>query len=145
MRSTRDRIRHALSFEIIALLIVTPLGALFFEKPIEDIGVIAIGGATIATGWNYLYNLGFDHLMRRMTGGTQKSPAIRVAHSILFELGLLIVLLPFVAWYLDISLWEALVMDIAFALFYVAYAFVFNWAYDRIFPLPEWKEQAEAR
>jgi len=145
MRSTRDRIRHALSFEIIALLIVTPLGALFFDKPIEDIGVIAIGGATIATGWNYLYNLGFDHLMRRMTGGTQKSPAIRVAHSILFELGLLIVLLPFVAWYLDISLWEALVMDIAFALFYVAYAFVFNWAYDRIFPLPEWKEQAEAR
>ncbi|AXV14334.1 hypothetical protein CYG48_00530 [Neorhizobium sp. SOG26] len=145
MRSTRDRIRHALSFEIIALLIVTPLGALFFHKPIEDIGVIAVGGATIATGWNYLYNLGFDHLMRRMTGGTQKSPAIRVAHSILFELGLLIVLLPFVAWYLDISLWEALVMDIAFALFYVAYAFVFNWAYDRIFPLPEWKEQAEAR
>ena len=145
MRSTRDRIRHALSFEIIALLIVTPLGALFFHKPIEDIGVIAIGGATIATGWNYLYNLGFDHLMRRMTGGTQKSPAIRVAHAILFELGLLIVLLPFVAWYLDISLWEALVMDIAFALFYVAYAFVFNWAYDRIFPLPEWKERVEAR
>jgi uncharacterized membrane protein len=145
MRSTRDRIRHALSFEIIALLIVTPLGALFFNKPIEDIGVIAIGGATIATGWNYLYNLGFDHLMKHFTGGTQKSPAIRIAHSILFELGLLIVLLPFVAWYLDISLWEALVMDIAFALFYVVYAFVFNWAYDRIFPLPEWQEEAEAR
>ncbi|SMF42427.1 Uncharacterized membrane protein [Xaviernesmea oryzae] len=144
MRSTCDRIRHAISFEVIALLIVTPLGALAFGKPLSDIGVIAIGGATIATGWNYLYNLGFDHLMRRLTGGTQKTPAIRVGHAILFEVGLLIVLLPFVAWYLDISLWEALIMDVAFAVFYVFYAFAFNWAYDRLFPLPEWQE-AEAR
>ncbi|MBW6423262.1 PACE efflux transporter [Rhizobium sp. XQZ8] len=142
MRSTRDRIRHAISFELIALLIVTPVGALLFSKPISDIGVIAIGGATIATGWNYLYNLGFDHLMRRQTGSTRKSPAIRVAHAILFELGLLVVLLPFVAWYLQISLWEALVMDVAFALFYVVYAFVFNWGYDRVFPLPEWQMES---
>lgn len=144
MRSTSDRIRHAISFEIIALLIVTPLGALAFGKPVSDIGIIVIGGATIATGWNYLYNLGFDHLMRRLTGGTQKTPAIRAGHAILFEVGLLIVLLPFVAWYLDISLWEALIMDLAFAAFYVVYAFVFNWAYDRLFPLPEW-QKAEAR
>ena len=145
MRSTRDRIRHAISFELIALLIVTPAGALLFGKPISDIGVIAVGGATIATGWNYLYNLGFDHLMRRLTGSTQKSTAIRVGHAILFELGLLVVLLPFVAWYLQISLWDALIMDVAFALFYVVYAFVFNWGYDRVFPLPEWQEKAEAR
>ncbi len=144
MRSTYDRIRHAISFEIIALLIVTPLGALVFGKPLADIGVIAIGGATIATGWNYLYNLGFDHLMTRMTGSTRKTPAVRVGHSILFEFGLLIVLLPFIAWYLGISVWEALMMDISFALFYVVYAFVFNWAYDRLFPLPEWREE-EAR
>lgn len=144
MRSTRDRIRHAISFELIALLIVTPAGALFFDKPISDIGVIAVGGATIATGWNYLYNLGFDHLLRRLTGGTLKSPLIRVAHAVLFELGLLIVLLPFVAWYLNISLWEALVMDIAFALFYVVYAYIFNWAYDRLFPLPEWQQNKAA-
>ncbi len=145
MRSTRDRIRHAISFELIALLIVTPAGAVLFEKPISDIGVIAVGGATIATGWNYLYNLGFDHLMRRLTGSTQKSTSIRVGHAILFELGLLVVLLPFVAWYLQISLWDALIMDVAFALFYVVYAFVFNWGYDRVFPLPEWQEKAEAR
>jgi len=145
MRSTRDRIRHAISFELIALLIVTPAGALLFDKPISDIGVIAIGGATIATGWNYLYNLGFDHLMQRLRGSTQKSTAIRAAHAIVFELGLLVVLLPFVAWYLQISLWEALIMDVAFALFYVVYAFVFNWGYDRVFPLPEWQEKAEAR
>jgi len=29
-------------------------------------------------------------------------------------------------------------MDLAIAAFYVAYAFVFNLAYDRAFPLPSW-------
>jgi uncharacterized membrane protein len=70
--------------------------------------------------------------------------ALRVAHAVLFELGLLIVLMPFIAWYLGVSLMQALVMDISFALFYLVYAFFFNLAYDRIFPLPEWQEEAKA-
>jgi uncharacterized membrane protein len=134
MRSTLDRIRHAISFELIGLALVTPLGALAFDMPVGDIGIVG--------GWNYLYNIGFDHLMRRLTGGTQKSLVVRIAHAVLFELGLLIVLLPLIAWYLDVSLVHALTMDISFAVFYVIYAFVFNWAYDRIFPLPEWTGEA---
>lgn len=143
MRTARDRIRHALSFEIVGLALVTPLGALAFDMPIADIGVVGFAGATIATIWNYIYNLGFDHLMQRVTGGTQKSIPIRVAHTVLFEVGLLIVLLPFIAWYLDVSLVHAFLMDVSFALFYMGYAFVFNWAYDRIFPLPEWQQANE--
>ncbi|MDZ7925626.1 MAG: PACE efflux transporter [Agrobacterium sp.] len=141
MRTLPDRIRHALSFEIIGLLLVVPLGALVFHMPIEDIGIVGLVSATLATAWNYLYNLGFDHAMQRLKGTTLKTPAIRVGHALLFELGLLIVLMPFIAWYLGISLAQALVMDISFALFYVVYAFVFNWGYDRLFPLPEWQSQ----
>lgn len=144
MRSLQDRIRHALSFEIIGLMLVIPLGALLFGMPMEDIGIVGLVSATLATVWNYIYNLGFDHAMQRLKGTTLKTPAIRVAHAVLFELGLLIVLMPFIAWYLNISLAHALVMDISFALFYVVYAFVFNWSYDRIFPLPEWKSQQDA-
>jgi uncharacterized membrane protein len=145
MRTTRDRIRHAISFELIGLLLITPLGAFAFGMPIEHIGVVGIVSATIATGWNYLYNLGFDHLMQKLRGTTHKTPALRIAHALLFEVGLLITLLPFIAWYLGVSLGHALVMDISFALFYVVYAFVFNWAYDRLFPLPEWQEKAQTR
>ena len=145
MRTIADRIRHALSFEIIGLILMIPLGALLFSMPAEDIGVVGVVSATIATAWNYLYNLIFDHAMQRSRGTTQKTTGIRVVHALLFEAGLLVALLPFVAWYLDISLWEALVMDVAFAVFYVFYAFAFNWAYDRIFPLPEWQEKTEAR
>lgn len=145
MRSLADRIRHALSFEIIGLLLIVPLGALVFGMPMEDIGIVGVVSATLATTWNYIYNLIFDHAMQRVKGTTLKTPAIRVAHAVLFEIGLLIALMPFIAWYLGISLMHALVMDISFALFYVVYAFAFNWGYDRLFPLPEWKTQAPAQ
>lgn len=139
MRSFGDRIRHALSFEIIGLLLVTPLGAWAFHMPLHDIGLVGLVSATIATGWNFAYNFLFDLAMERKLGTTQKTPPLRVLHTVLFEFGLLLLLMPFIAWYLGVSLWQALVMDVSFALFYMVYALLFNWLYDRIFPLPEWK------
>jgi len=135
MRTVKDRIRHAISFELIGIMLVIPLGTWLFDKPMSDIGVVAVVGATIATCWNYVYNLGFDHAMLRLLGGVRKTVPIRVFHAMLFETGLLIVLLPFIAWYLGVSLTHAFQMDISFSIFYVIYAFVFNWAYDVIFPV----------
>lgn len=136
MRTTGDRIRHAISFEIIGLLTITPLGAWAFGLPLEAIGVVAIVGATIATTWNYLFNLGFDHAMLRLFGDVRKSLAARIVHALLFEVGLLAALAPFIAWHLGVTLVEAVVMDLSFAGFYLVYAFVFNWSYDLIFPVP---------
>ena len=141
MRKTADRIRHAVLFEVIGILLATPLAAFAFGIHAGDSAVIVIGSATLAMLWNYIYNLGFDHLMVRLRGTTQKTAAIRVAHAVLFELGLLVALMPLIALYLGISLWQAFLMDIAFALFYMGYALVFNWAYDKLFPLPEWGEK----
>jgi uncharacterized membrane protein len=141
MRSTKDRIRHALSFEIIGLLMVTPLGAYFFHMPMEHMGVAALVGATIATLWNYVYNLAYDRVMLRLLGHVRKSLRQRILHATLFELGLLLALMPFFAWYLQISLLQALVMDLGFAGFYLVYAFVFNWAYDVVFPVPSLPSQ----
>ncbi|TNC14797.1 PACE efflux transporter [Methylobacterium terricola] len=142
MRSTRDRIRHALLFEAIGLALIVPLGTALFGLHAAEMGVIGIGSAVAATGWNYVYNLGFDHAMQRLVGHTRKSLGLRLAHAVTFEAGLLVILLPPIAWYLGIGLVQAFVMDIAIALFYVAYAFVFNWAYDRAFPLKDWGEVA---
>ncbi|ATN35415.1 hypothetical protein ACO34A_16555 [Rhizobium sp. ACO-34A] len=144
MRSTSDRIRHAISFELIALGIITPLGAWVYSLPISEIGVISVASATIAMLWNYVYNIGFDHAMQRLTGTTAKSVAARVLHAALFEAGLLIVLAPLIAWYLNVGFWHAVVMDVSFSLFYMVYAFVFNWAYDRVFPIPEWQDRSQA-
>lgn len=136
MRGTLDRIRHTVGFELIGLLIFAPLGSLVFGYALHQMGVIAAVASLIAAVWNYVYNLMFDKAMVRLTGSVRKSPAVRVCHALLFELGLLIVFLPSVAWYLKISLVDALLMDLAVAGFYVVYAFVYNWAYDIVFPVP---------
>lgn len=137
MRKTGDRIRHAISFEVIALALVTPLGAIVFAKPMLDMGVITILSATIAMLWNYVYNLGFDHAAMRLYGRVQKTLRMRIFHAILFEAGLLVVLVPLIMSYLSVGFLQAFAMDISFAVFYLVYAFVFNWSYDVIFPLPE--------
>ncbi len=142
MRSLPDRIRHVVSFEVIGLALVTPLGALLFDQPMLDIGVLSAIIAMLATLWNLVYNYLFDIVMRSVAGTTAKGAVLRVFHAVLFEVGLLCVLLPFIAAYLGMSLWQALMMDISFALFYMAYAFLFNWVYDRVFPLPEWQGQS---
>lgn len=144
MRKTGDRIRHALSFEILGILLATPFASILFHLPGEQSAVLVVASALVAMAWNYLYNLGFDHLLTAWRGTTAKSAPMRIAHALLFELGLLVVMLPLVSWYLGIGLWEALVMDLALAGFYMAYAFAFNWAYDRVFPLPEWQQEVRS-
>ena len=45
-------------------------------------------------------------------------------------------LVPVFAWWLDVSLWQALVMDLGLVVFFLIYTFVFNWAFDLVFGLP---------
>ncbi len=135
MRSFGDRVRHAVLFELIGLATFTPLAAIVFNQPIAHMGVIGVVGATVATLWNFIYNLGFDRALMRLRGEVQKTIGIRIIHAVLFEAGLVVILIPFIAWYLQITLVAALLMDIAVVTFYLVYAFVFNIAYDWVFPI----------
>ena len=45
-------------------------------------------------------------------------------------------LIPLMAWWFNISLWEAAVMEAGLLVFFMVYTFAFNWAFDRIFGLP---------
>ena len=51
-------------------------------------------------------------------------------HALLFEGGLVVLLVPLVAWWLEVSYWQAFLLDIGFFLFFLPYTFVFNWLYD---------------
>lgn len=137
MRTTADRVRQAVSFEVIGLLLTIPLAILIFGFSTSETSGLAVIGASLATGWNYVFNLLFDHGMQRLRGTTEKTWGLRVVHAVSFELGLMIAFLPIIAWRLDIGLIDALVMDLAFVVFYVVYAFIFTWAYDRVFPDPQ--------
>jgi uncharacterized membrane protein len=55
--------------------------------------------------------------MNRRLGHTDKTVWMRVLHSVLFELGMMSVLVPIIAWFLNISLIRAVVMDLSFSIF----------------------------
>lgn len=134
MRTTRDRVRQAISFEVIGLLLSIPLAALTFGFDLGKTSVLGAVGATMATVWNYVFNLAFDHSLKRLTGSTRKTLRTRFVHAISFEAGLMLAFLPVIAWWMEIGLIEALLVDVAFVVFYLVYAFVFTWCYDTAFP-----------
>ena len=137
MRTTLDRIRHALMFELIGLVLLIGGGTILTGFDAHALGVIGVVSSLVATAWNYVYNLAFDRAMLRLRGSVVKTHPIRALHALLFEGGLLVLLLPFVAWMLDVTLWQAFLFDIGIVIFYLVYGYAFNWAYDRVFPLPE--------
>lgn len=137
MRSTADRIRHAVCFEIIGVLIVTPLAGWAFNADFSHVGVLAIAMSIFATVWNYVYNLGFDHLLLRLRGRVRKTVGERVVHAIVFEFGMLLFMLPPVMWWMNYSFQRALAMAASLMVFYLVYTYIYNWLYDLIFPVPD--------
>ena len=65
-----------------------------------------------------------------------RSLARRVAHGVGFEGGLVLWLVPLMAWWLDISLWHAFLADLGILAFFLVYTVVFTWVFDRVFGLP---------
>ena len=62
MRTRLDRIRHAILFEIIGLVVIMGiLSQLGFE--LGHVGAMGVLFSVVATGWNYVYNIGFDKYM----------------------------------------------------------------------------------
>ena len=138
MRTTADRIRHTLLFETIAIASTTAIAVFILNKPVATIGALAVALSLLAMLCNYFYNLLFDHwrMRRGESSPSQRSTTTRVIHAIGFELSFIILTLPLIAWWLGLSLWQALLLDMGFAVFFIAYAFIYNWFYDRVFPVP---------
>ncbi|WP_108649405.1 PACE efflux transporter [Dongshaea marina] len=140
MRTTWDRIRHTLLFEICGILAIVPLSSTLFHVSGSKMGALALACMLVVPLWNFFYNLRFDKLMLKTRGTVEKTLGLRVLHAIGFEGVMLVVAVPLTAWWFSIGLWQALTMDLAMALFYLVYAYLFNWAYDWGFPLPAQKQ-----
>ncbi|WP_374246005.1 PACE efflux transporter [Zoogloea sp.] len=137
LRSLPDRLRQIALFELGGLVLVTPPFAWLSGVPVADsIGLLAVL-ALIAAVWNGAYNTAFDWIEGRRTGrSADRRPWLgRVLHAVGFEGGLLLLTLPVIVAWTGLDWLTALIADIGLAAAYVAYAFVFNLAYDRAFPI----------
>lgn len=130
LRSPTERVLHALTFEAVAILLCTPVLAWWLERPLQQLGVLTLMFAAIAMLWNMAFTWLFDHAQLRL--GFRRSFGVRCAHAVLFELGLMLLLVPVAAWWLGVGLWQALLLDFGLILFFLPYTLVFNWSWDTL-------------
>ena len=135
LQGLRRRITYITLYEALAIAVVTLALLAFTDESPFSAGGLAVGSSAIAVLWNLVFNGLFERWERRQAV-RGRSAARRVAHAIGFEGGLLLFLVPFFAWWLGVSLWQALLMDLGLLLFFLVYTFVFTWTFDRLFGLP---------
>lgn len=138
MRTRADRIRHTVLFEV--LLIATTVLVLpgLLGVSANAFGLLSVIMSTIAMTWNYIYNVAFDRLLLRLGRPLGTRPFwMRAAHAITFEIGFAFVSVPLIMYMLDFGFIEALLLDAGYLVLVPVYAFIFNLAYDTIFPVPQ--------
>ena len=134
LQGPKRRIIYVSLYEAIAIAVSSLIFIAIGQKA-SDSGVMAVAASVIAICWN----LSFNHLFEKWEASqTVKGRSVlrRVVHAIGFEGGLALVLIPLMAWWFNITLWEAAVMEAGLLVFFMVYTFVFNWAFDRLFGLP---------
>lgn len=136
LRSRKDRLRYTTTFEALLMAILIPVGSLFFDKAMTDIGLLGVVLSTKAMLLNLIYNWAFDRIDARAGRiASERSHIGRILHAIGFEFSLTATSLPILVWWLEIGLLEAFATDVVVTSFVVAYTYVFTLIYDNAFPL----------
>ena len=129
---TKERIFHAITFEAVALAIIIPATALITGKATGDLAIVGIGLSLFTVVWNYFYNILFDRKFG--SDRANRSLALRIGHTFGFEAGLIFLSVPSIAWFLQISIGAAMLLEAGFLVFFFFYATGFNWCYDKVQP-----------
>lgn len=131
----RRRILFALAFEAIGFVCSSLILLAFSHADTATATSAAAGCMVIALIYNYLFNWGFEAWEKRQSV-KGRSLKRRLMHGTLFEAGLIFLMVPFLAWIMQITLWQAFLYDAGLLIFFAIYTVVFTWAFDRIFGLP---------
>jgi len=135
MSPVTRRIVYAVVYELIGIVIVSLGLTAFTGHDLGSTGALAAASSLIAVAWNYLFNTLFEAWESRQSV-RGRSFLRRAAHACGFEIGLTVLLVPLLAWWLDVSLLEAFLYDATLIAFFLVYTFLFNLAFDRLFGLP---------
>ncbi|WP_137973228.1 PACE efflux transporter [Pseudomonas sp. F(2018)] len=135
MQGAKRKVVQALLYELVGALFVSPVIAFAFDESMVYSGTLALLLSLVALSWNMLFNSLFEYWEARQASRT-RTLGRRVLHSLGFEGGLALMLVPLMAWWLDISWLQALVADLGLLLFFFFYAFAFQWAFDLLFGVP---------
>lgn len=136
MLISKRRLVHAISYEVILLVIIAIALSLIFSMPLEVTGILGAIMAVISVIWNMIFNHYFEKIEHKYQW--QRTIRIRILHAIGFEGGLMLATIPIIAYMMNMSFIEALILDFGLTMCILVYTFIFQWCYDivegRFFP-----------
>lgn len=136
MTARQRKILFAVSFEVFGILVAGLFLLVLSGSDGARTFSLAAVAATGAMIWSYVFNTVFEAWEARQTR-RGRSRLRRVVHAILFEGGLMAVLLPLTAWWLSVSLLEALALEGGLVIVFILYTYAFTCGFDRVFGLPQ--------
>lgn len=135
MQGVKRKLVYVTAYEIIGMAISALGLALLSGHAPSSTGPLAVVITTIAVSWNFIYNYLFEWWESRQASRTRTLKR-RILHAVGFQLTLVVYLIPLIAWWMGITLWQALLLDMALIVIIPCYTFLFNWAFDKLFGLP---------
>ena len=128
MLISKRRIVHALTYEVILLVIIAIALSLIFKMPLEVTGALGIIMAVTSVIWNMVFNHFFEKFEAKRK--LKRTIGVRILHAIGFEGGLMLATIPMVAYVMNMTIWQAVVLDFSLTMCILVYTFVFQWCYD---------------
>lgn len=135
MTPTVRKILYAVLFETLGVAVASGGLLLMSDASAGQSVALSTICATVALGWSYVFNSIFEAWEARQAL-KGRSLLRRGVHALLFEGGLVVILVPVMAWWLQVGLAEALIYEAGLIVLFIAYTYVFTWGFDKIFGLP---------
>ena len=105
MLISKRRLIHAISYEVILLVIIAIALSFIFSMPLEVTGVLGVIMAVISVIWNMIFNHYFEKIEFKYQW--ERTIPVRIMHGIGFEGGLMLATIPIIAYMMNMSFIEA--------------------------------------
>lgn len=135
MQGTKRRVTYVFFYEVFSFFICAMALAVLSDTSISHTGPLSILIAMIAVTINYFYNHVFEMWEKKQIS-KKRTVMRRVVHAIGFQIVLVMILIPLIAWWMQISLIKAFLLDFSLMVLIPCYTFVYNYLFDHIFGLP---------
>jgi uncharacterized membrane protein len=130
MLISRRRLIHAISYEVILLVIIAIALSFIFSMPLEVTGILGVIMAIISVIWNMIFNHYFEKVEHKYQW--KRTIPVRILHAVGFEGGLMLATIPIIAYMMKMSFIDALILDFGLTMCILVYTFIFQWCYDML-------------
>lgn len=131
----KRKVLYVSAYEAIAVTVCSIGFVIFSDASLQVAGALSVATSVIAALWNFVFTTLFEAWESRQSV-RGRSLRRRITHAVTFEATLVLMFVPIIGWWLDVSFAHALAMNLGLAVFFLVYTFLFSWSFDRIFGLP---------